>query len=60
MIVADLTVTIERSQAVDFSITLYKARRTLIALSNKDRKEIQTIWPIIVLLEENMLHYSPT
>ena len=60
MIIADLTINLERSEVVDFSITLYTARRTLIALSNKNRKEIQTIWPIIVLMEENVLHYSLT
>ena len=60
MIVADLTFNLERSEVVDFSITLYTARRTLIALSNKNRKEIQTIWPIIVLMEENVFHYSLT
>ena len=41
MIAADLTVKIDRNTVVDFSITLYKARRTLIALSNKNRKEIK-------------------
>ena len=37
---------LERSEVVDFSVTLHKARRTLMALSKNNRKGIQTIWPI--------------
>ena len=40
MIAVDLTVTEDRSQVVDFSITLYKAKKTLIALANKNREKI--------------------
>ena len=56
MIAADLTVTLDRNAVVDFSITLYKAIKTLIALSKKNRKEIQLIWH---LKNQNWLKIFP-
>ena len=38
MISVDLTVTQERNEVVDFSIVLYKARKTLMALNNNFNK----------------------
>ena len=47
MITVDLTVTYERSEVVDFSITLYKAKRTLMALSNTNRNRSKQFFSII-------------
>ena len=43
MIANELFVTIKRREVIDFSITLHYARMTLIALSNKNRKEIKIV-----------------
>ena len=56
MIAVDLTVTEDRSQVVDFSITLYKAKKTLIALANKNREKIQAI--LVHHANKNLQKYS--